>query len=146
MIYGGSQNKGEAQGEKGRRTLTMPSIPQAAAMTSPQYLSLHHDILQPPSAYQYVRCANMSTGRQEHTSRVPRPGRPGSWPCDACCCSACATRDTEFPSNVVDDCVGVATVTVCAIDREDGVATGRERTSTSSVSCHDERDGCSRQS
>ena len=64
MIYGGSQNKGEAQGEKGRRTLTMPSMPQAAAMTSPQYLSLHHDMLQPPSAYQCVRYANTNTGRQ----------------------------------------------------------------------------------
>ena len=32
-------------------TLTLPSTPQAVAMISPQYLSLHQEIAHPPSAY-----------------------------------------------------------------------------------------------
>lgn len=37
-----------------RQTLTMPLIPHAAAINSPQYLSLHHEIHHPPSAYEYA--------------------------------------------------------------------------------------------
>lgn len=52
------------------RTLTTPSIPQEAAMTCPQYLSLHHDRHQPPSACGRMRIVLSSQG--PHLEDVPR--------------------------------------------------------------------------
>lgn len=54
------------------RTLTIPSIPQAAATISPQYLSLHHDMLHPPSAYQHMSTIVNTSERELHAPRVYR--------------------------------------------------------------------------
>ena len=139
--------EGEGTKEKRGRTFTMPSMPHPAAMISPQYLSLHHEMLHPPSAYDtYLHLNEVRTHKPaSRTSRVPSPGRPGTWPCCACC-SACATREAELPSSAVDGCVGVAMLAVCAAEREAGEAVGRLSTSTSSRSCQEESEGCSRHS
>ena len=51
MIFmNGDACEGEDTKEKRGRTFTMPSMPHPAAMISPQYLSLHHEMLHPPSA------------------------------------------------------------------------------------------------
>jgi hypothetical protein len=63
----------------------IPVVPHPAAISSPQYLSLHHEIHHPPSA-----------------SRFPSPARAdcGGAVVDAAaeledCWRACATRDAE---------------------------------------------------
>lgn len=105
-------------------TLTVPVTPQPAARTSPQYLSLHHDTHQPPSA-----------------SRLPNPGLCCNGICD--CCSAWATRDAEAPSSVAFVCVGVANAT----DSDEGEdIDGSVVTSTSSQSCQVANEDCSRHS
>lgn len=45
-----------------RCTFTIPSMPHPAAMISPQYLSLHHDMDQPPSAYTLPSTSNPKDG------------------------------------------------------------------------------------
>lgn len=89
----------------------IPEVPHPAAMSSPQYLSLHQEMHHPPSA-----------------SRFPRPGRTGSdvaeddeapGPVLEDCWRACATRDAEAAeaSKVTWDWVGVARATVCMRER-----------------------------
>jgi hypothetical protein len=133
-------NCGDGSKVEGVRTLTVPVVPHPAAMSSPQYLSLHQEMHHPPSA-----------------SRFPSPGRAGCGVLDddnvvlalEDCCSACATRDAEAAagSKVPWAWVGVATAMVWTRERRDGeAAVGIARTSSSSAGCHVVRDGCSRHS
>jgi len=105
-------------------TFIVPEIPHPAAITSPQYRSLHHEMHQPPSA-----------------SLFPTPPLPWSGGCD--CCNAWATRDAEAPSSVAPVCVGVENVTEWEEGRD---AVGSEVASTSSDSCQVASDDCSKHS
>lgn len=113
------------------RTLTTPETPQPTARTSPQYRSLHQLKHQPPSA-----------------SRTPTPGRLGlAMAC--CCCAVCNMLDTLAPSNVMAPAaagVGVPGAIVPAIDPGCVLLEDNEEILTSSMSCQDERAGCSRHS
>src|SRR5580658_3702493 len=111
-------------GDWERYTLIVPLIPHPTAMISPQYLSLHQETHQPPSA-----------------SRLPIPALF----CGLCwrpCWSACDTRETEVASRVALVCVGVVRATVCECETRDGEGTDcRFWTLTSSEICQVVREG-----
>ena len=103
-----------------------PVVPHPAAMTSPQYLSLHQDMHHPPSASRF-------------------PGRPGAGAFVLVCWRrAAVTRDALAPSRVAFVWVGVARAMVCA--RETWPGDGPSAMlciSNSSLSVHVLSDGCS---
>lgn len=106
--------------------LTVPSTRHPTASTSPQYRTLHQDkLLRPPSS-----------------SRLPTLG------VEDCrrCASAFAARESEAPSRVVLVWVGVSVAREGAMEGMCLRADATEGTSTSTVSCQEEREGCSRHS
>ena len=102
-------------------------VPAAAASTSPQYRSLHHDTLHPPSASAF--------------------DGPGAF-CDCCKFaefSACVTRGAGALSCLSWLCVGVEIARVFAprVCADDG---GSDDASMSSHNCQVVSEGCSKHS
>ena len=104
------------------RTCSVPVVPTLAARISPQYLSLHQEMHQPPSA---SRC------------------EPGPVLVSDCCICDEWTGSGGVVSREGNAWVGVASAAVL----EGGPwMDGRGSMSISSVSCHVVRTGCSRHS
>lgn len=116
----------------------IPVVPHPTAMTSPQYLSLHHERHQPPSASLLPNCCLCAAVEAALLCC-----------CCCCCCKACATREAEAPPSVVAECVcvGVASARVWVLEKYAGELFGTvDWISNSSISCQVVSDGCSMQS